>query len=165
MMISPARLREGTRSGQLPRVEQTRELFKEAFADGHRKRWRLNHSPSSSTSSRASRTFNAPPGVFPVTPSLAAAPCYLMAMATRPAIKSGRDHRLVGLRSRTRRAMRELHGALRLRTDGRDRHHGLSSRVDSRDAGHALVPRVQRYASFREHRVFPYGVCGALVTP
>ncbi|WP_028923752.1 adenosyl-hopene transferase HpnH [Pseudonocardia acaciae] len=26
-------------------VEQTRELFKKAFADGRRKRWRLNHSP------------------------------------------------------------------------------------------------------------------------
>ncbi|HEY7891683.1 MAG TPA: adenosyl-hopene transferase HpnH [Solirubrobacteraceae bacterium] len=26
-------------------VRQTRELFREAFADGHRKRWRLNHSP------------------------------------------------------------------------------------------------------------------------
>ncbi len=26
-------------------VEQTRELFRESFADGRRKRWRLNHSP------------------------------------------------------------------------------------------------------------------------
>ncbi|HEY6297935.1 MAG TPA: adenosyl-hopene transferase HpnH [Streptosporangiaceae bacterium] len=26
-------------------VEQTRQLFREAFADGHRRRWRLNHSP------------------------------------------------------------------------------------------------------------------------
>jgi hopanoid biosynthesis associated radical SAM protein HpnH len=26
-------------------VDQTRELFKKAFADGRRKRWRLNHSP------------------------------------------------------------------------------------------------------------------------
>src|SRR5919107_591554 len=26
-------------------VEQTRELFRKAFADGRRKRWRLNHSP------------------------------------------------------------------------------------------------------------------------
>ena len=26
-------------------VEQTRELFREAFADGRRKHWRLNHSP------------------------------------------------------------------------------------------------------------------------
>ena len=26
-------------------VEQTRQLFREAFADGRRKRWRLNHSP------------------------------------------------------------------------------------------------------------------------
>ncbi len=27
------------------RVEQTREIFRQAFADGRRKRWRLNHSP------------------------------------------------------------------------------------------------------------------------
>ncbi len=26
-------------------VEQTRQLFRQAFADGHRRRWRLNHSP------------------------------------------------------------------------------------------------------------------------
>jgi len=46
MMISPAYAywRAPDQEHFLP-VEDTRQLFREAFADGHRKRWRLNHSP------------------------------------------------------------------------------------------------------------------------
>jgi hopanoid biosynthesis associated radical SAM protein HpnH len=46
MMISPAFAYEKApdQDGFLG-VEQTRELFKGAFADGRRKKWRLNHSP------------------------------------------------------------------------------------------------------------------------
>lgn len=46
MMISPAYWYEKAPDQEhfLP-VDQTRKLFREAFADGRRKRWRLNHSP------------------------------------------------------------------------------------------------------------------------
>jgi hopanoid biosynthesis associated radical SAM protein HpnH len=46
MMISPAYAYEKAPDQEhFLGVRQTRELFSEAFADGRRKRWRLNHSP------------------------------------------------------------------------------------------------------------------------
>jgi hopanoid biosynthesis associated radical SAM protein HpnH len=46
MMISPAYAYEKAPDQEhFLGVDQTRALFKEAFADGHRKRWRLNHTP------------------------------------------------------------------------------------------------------------------------
>jgi len=46
MMISPAYAYEKAPDQEhFPGVEQTRRLFRAAFADGRRKRWRLNHSP------------------------------------------------------------------------------------------------------------------------
>ncbi|MBS2964645.1 adenosyl-hopene transferase HpnH [Actinocrinis puniceicyclus] len=46
MMISPAYAYEkAPDQDHFLGVTQTRELFKKAFADGNRKRWRLNHSP------------------------------------------------------------------------------------------------------------------------
>jgi hopanoid biosynthesis associated radical SAM protein HpnH len=46
MMISPAYAYEkAPDQDHFLGVQQTRELFKAAFADGRRKRWRLNHSP------------------------------------------------------------------------------------------------------------------------
>jgi hopanoid biosynthesis associated radical SAM protein HpnH len=46
MMISPAYAYEKAPDQEhFPGVEQTRKLFKAAFADGRRKRWRLNASP------------------------------------------------------------------------------------------------------------------------
>ncbi len=46
MMISPAYAYEKAPDQEhFLGVRQTRELFHEAFADGRRKRWRLNHSP------------------------------------------------------------------------------------------------------------------------
>jgi Predicted Fe-S oxidoreductases len=49
-------------------VEETRELFRKTFADGRRKKWRLNHTRCSWTSSRARPTSAAPRGAFPRTP-------------------------------------------------------------------------------------------------
>jgi hopanoid biosynthesis associated radical SAM protein HpnH len=43
MMISPAYAYE--KAPDFLGVRETRELFRKAFADGNRKRWRLNHSP------------------------------------------------------------------------------------------------------------------------
>jgi hopanoid biosynthesis associated radical SAM protein HpnH len=46
MMISPAYAYEkAPDQDHFLGVEQTRKLFREAFADGRRRRWRLNHSP------------------------------------------------------------------------------------------------------------------------
>jgi hopanoid biosynthesis associated radical SAM protein HpnH len=46
MMISPAYAYEKAPDQEhFLGVEQTRELFKEAFSEGRRKKWRLNHSP------------------------------------------------------------------------------------------------------------------------
>jgi hopanoid biosynthesis associated radical SAM protein HpnH len=46
MMISPAYAYEkAPDQDHFLGVRQTRKLFREAFADGRRKRWRLNHSP------------------------------------------------------------------------------------------------------------------------
>ena len=46
MMISPAYAYEKAPDQEhFLGVQQTRELFSEAFADGRRKKWRLNHSP------------------------------------------------------------------------------------------------------------------------
>jgi hopanoid biosynthesis associated radical SAM protein HpnH len=46
MMISPAYAYEKAPDREhFLGVEQTRELFRAAFADGRRRRWRLNHSP------------------------------------------------------------------------------------------------------------------------
>jgi hopanoid biosynthesis associated radical SAM protein HpnH len=46
MMISPAYAYERAPDQEhFLGVEQTRQLFREAFADGRRKRWRLNHTP------------------------------------------------------------------------------------------------------------------------
>jgi hopanoid biosynthesis associated radical SAM protein HpnH len=46
MMISPAYAYEKAPDGEhFLGVEQTHALFSEAFADGRRRRWRLNHSP------------------------------------------------------------------------------------------------------------------------
>jgi hopanoid biosynthesis associated radical SAM protein HpnH len=46
MMISPAYAYEkAPDQDHFLGVRQTRELFREAFADGRRKKWRLNHSP------------------------------------------------------------------------------------------------------------------------
>jgi hopanoid biosynthesis associated radical SAM protein HpnH len=46
MMISPAYAYEKAPDQEhFPGVEQTRKLFRAAFSDGRRKKWRLNHSP------------------------------------------------------------------------------------------------------------------------
>jgi hopanoid biosynthesis associated radical SAM protein HpnH len=46
MMISPAYAYEKAPDQEhFPGVEQTRRLFSSAFADGRRRKWRLNHSP------------------------------------------------------------------------------------------------------------------------
>jgi hopanoid biosynthesis associated radical SAM protein HpnH len=46
MMLSPAFAYErAPDQDHFPGVDEARRIFREAFADGHRKRWRLNHTP------------------------------------------------------------------------------------------------------------------------
>jgi hopanoid biosynthesis associated radical SAM protein HpnH len=69
MMISPAYAYEKAPDQEhFLGVTETRELFKKAFDNGNRKRWRLNHSPMFLDSWRARRTSPAPPGGSPHTP-------------------------------------------------------------------------------------------------
>ncbi|WP_042417211.1 adenosyl-hopene transferase HpnH [Streptacidiphilus anmyonensis] len=61
-------------------VEQTRQLFKKAFGDGHRKKWRLNHSALYLDFLEGKRDFECTPWAIP-SYSLKGwqKPCYLMA--------------------------------------------------------------------------------------
>ena len=68
MMISPAYAYEkAPDQDHFLGVTETRELFTKAFANGNRKKWRLNHSRCSSTSSRARRSTSARRGGSPRT--------------------------------------------------------------------------------------------------
>jgi hopanoid biosynthesis associated radical SAM protein HpnH len=61
-------------------VEQTRALFKEAFADGRRKKWRLNHSPVFLDFLEGKRELKCTPWGIPSYSLLGwQKPCYLMA--------------------------------------------------------------------------------------
>ncbi len=96
-------------------VERTRAIFREAFADGRRKKWRLNHSPL---------FLDFLEGVvrFPMhclgnplvlgarlAASLLPAQRWVRAHVPRPA----RHHGVVPVRTGPRPALRELHGPLR----------------------------------------------------
>jgi hopanoid biosynthesis associated radical SAM protein HpnH len=61
-------------------VEQTRELFRKAFDDGRRKRWRLNHSPLFLDFLEGKRDFECTPWGIPSYSLLGwQRPCYLLA--------------------------------------------------------------------------------------
>ena len=130
MMISPAYAYEKAPDQEhFLGVEQTRELFKEAFADGHRKKWRLNHSPLFLDFLEGKRDFQCTAWGIPSFSVFGwQRPCYLMADGYATSYKE-----LVettdwsSVRTRPRRALRQLHGALRLRADGGHRHDGLTA--------------------------------------
>jgi hopanoid biosynthesis associated radical SAM protein HpnH len=61
-------------------VDETRELFRKAFADGRRKKWRLNHSPLFLDFLEGKRDFECTPWGIPSYSLLGwQRPCYLMA--------------------------------------------------------------------------------------
>ena len=113
-------------------VEQTRELFTKAFADGRRKKWRLNHSPMFLDFLEGKVDFDCTAWGIPSYSLLGwQRPCYLMDDGYASTYKElHRDHRLGRLRPRQGPALRQLHGALRLRADRGARHHGLAEGVD-----------------------------------
>jgi hopanoid biosynthesis associated radical SAM protein HpnH len=81
MMISPGFAYEKApdQEGFLP-VEQSRKLFREAFAGGRRKRWRLNHSPLFLDFLEGRREFDCTAWAIPSFSIFGwQRPCYLMA--------------------------------------------------------------------------------------
>jgi hopanoid biosynthesis associated radical SAM protein HpnH len=81
MMISPAYAYEkAPDQDHFLGVQETRELFKKAFADGNRKKWRLNHSPLFLDFLEGKRDFECTPWGIPSYSLLGwQRPCYLLA--------------------------------------------------------------------------------------
>jgi hopanoid biosynthesis associated radical SAM protein HpnH len=81
MMISPAYAYErAPDQDHFLGVKQTRALFSQAFADGHRKRWRLNHSPLFLDFLEGKADFDCTAWAIPSYSLLGwQRPCYLMA--------------------------------------------------------------------------------------
>ena len=105
-------------------VEQTRSLFKDAFADGRRRHWRLNHSPLFLDFLEGKVDFDC---------TAWGIPSYSVLGWQRPVLPHGRrlrvvvqgahrDDRLVQVRPGQGPALQQLHGPLRVRADGRDGH-------------------------------------------
>ena len=119
--LARLRLREGARPGALPRRRPRRgRCSREAFADGHRKRWRLNHTPLFLDFLEGKVDYDCTPWGIPSYSILGwQRPCYLMAdgyTKTYKELLETTDWSQV--RPWARRAVRQLHGALRLRADG-----------------------------------------------
>ena len=115
-------------------VEETRELFRKAFADGRRKKWRLNHSPVFLDFLEGKRELACTAWGIPSYSLLGwQRPCYLLDDGYAATYKELiDDDRLGRVRARQGSALRELHGALRVRADGRHRDHGLAQGVAAR---------------------------------
>jgi hopanoid biosynthesis associated radical SAM protein HpnH len=81
MQISPAYAYEkAPDQDHFPGVRQTRELFRAAFADGRRKRWRLNHTPLFLDFLEGKVDYQCTPWGIPSYPIFGwQRPCYLMA--------------------------------------------------------------------------------------
>jgi len=80
MMISPAYAYEKAPDQEhFLGVEQTRELFKKAFGDGNRKKWRMNHSPLFLDFLEGKRDFECTPWGIPSYSLFGwQRPCYLL---------------------------------------------------------------------------------------
>ena len=102
-------------------VDKTREMFREAFAGGKRKEWRLNHSPLYLDFLEGKLDFECTPWGIPSYSIFGwQRPCYLMSDA--PYAKTYKEliERPNGSNTAAaKRQMRELYGALRLRTHRR----------------------------------------------
>ena len=109
-------------------VEQTRKLFSEAFDDGRRKKWRLNHSPLFLDFIEGKARLRVHAVGDPVVLIARLAEAVLPARRRLREVVEGvpRGDRLQGLRSRQRLAVQQLHGALRLRAVGGARHDGVA---------------------------------------
>ena len=108
-------------------VEETREMFRKAFADGRRKKWRLMHTPLFLDFLEGKVEYECTAWSIPSYSLFGwQKPCYLMSDGYVSTLQGAdRDHRVGEVRPRQGPAVRELHGALRLRALGRARHDGL----------------------------------------
>ena len=78
--LAGIRLREGPDQEHFLQVEETRRLFRESFADGRRKKWRLNHSPLFLDFLEGKADFQCTPWGIPSYSVFGwQRPCYLMA--------------------------------------------------------------------------------------
>jgi hopanoid biosynthesis associated radical SAM protein HpnH len=118
-------------------AEQTRVLFRQAFADGRRRRWRLNHSPLFLDFLEGKTDFGCTAWGIPSYSLFGwQRPCYLMSdgyARTYQELVETTDWS--ALRTRARPALRQLHGALRLRADCSAGHHELAQTVAARPGG------------------------------
>ena len=135
MMISPAYAYEkAPDQDHFLGRQQTRELFSAAFADGRRKRWRLNHSPLFLDFLEGKVDFQCTavgdPELLAV--RLAAAVLPDGRRLHRDLQGAAGDDRLGQVRPRQGPALRQLHGALRLRADGGARDDAVAEAVAPR---------------------------------
>ena len=142
MMISPAYAYEkAPDQDHFLGVTETRELFTKAFADGNRKRWRLNHSPLFLDFLEGKVDFDCTAWGIPSYSLLGwQRPCYLMTdgyVKTYKELIETTDWEQV--RPRQGPALQQLHGALRLRADGGAGDDGLAQGEPARDARTGLI--------------------------
>lgn len=140
MMISPAYAYEKAPDQEhFLGVEQTRELFKKAFSGGNRARWRLNHSPLFLDFLEGKVDFPCTAWAIPNYSLFGWQRLLPDERRLRPDVPGAdREDRLGQVRPRQGPALRQLHGALRLRAHRRPGHHGLAQGVPARHAGDGL---------------------------
>ena len=125
MMISPAYAYEKAPDQEhFLGVEQTRRLFRATFADGRRRRWRLNHSPLFLDFLEGKVDYQCTAWGIPSYSVFGwQRPCYLMADGYTSTYRElVEDDRLGPLRTGQGSSLRQLHGPLRLRADRSRRH-------------------------------------------
>ena len=134
MQISPAYAYEKAPDQEhFPGVVQTRKLFSEAFADGNRKRWRLNHTPLFLDFLEGKVDFQCTPWGIPSYSIFGwQRPCYLMGDGYTETYKELIETTDWISTAAGRRPLCELHGPLRVRADRRAPLDGLSARVVAR---------------------------------
>ena len=142
MMISPAYAYEkAPDQDHFLGVTETRELFKKAFGDGNRKRWRLNHSPLFLDFLEGKQDFACTAWGIPSYSLLGwQKPCYLMNdgyVKTYKELVETTDWEKYGRGKR--RALQQLHGALRLRAHRGARDHGVAQGRHPRTARAGLI--------------------------
>ena len=152
MMISPAYAYEKAPDQEhFLGVRQTRELFSEAFADGRRKRWRLNHSPLFLDFLEGKADFDCTAWGIPSYSLFGwQRPCYLMSDGYTETYKELIETTdWEQLRPRTRPALRQLHGPLRLRADRGAADDALAQAVTARPRRLRLRARRRSASSAR----------------
>ena len=137
-------------------VEETRELFAKSFADGRRKKWRLNHSPVFLDFLEGKRDLACTAWGIPSYSLLGwQKPCYLLDDGYAKTYKELiEDDRLGRVRPGQGPALRQLHGALRLRADRGHRDHGFAEGVAAR-GGRRVIAMLDELTCPADLRALP----------